>query len=108
MQSRTVLFKQLKILHLKSNPIRVFSFVIIVVFLLGSSQSVISQSLIKSPVDTSKTTISDSLLTDIVLKVASYSATIDHTDFLIKRKFDLTSISLDLPEIERRVKGFKS
>ena len=59
-------------------------------------------------VDTLKITVSDSLLPSLVMKVASYTSTIDHTDFLIKRKFNITPISLDLPEIERKVKGFKT
>ncbi|MEJ7588710.1 MAG: hypothetical protein WKI04_14210 [Ferruginibacter sp.] len=40
--------------------------------------------------------------------MAAYSATIDHTDFMIRRKFKITPIALNLPDIERRVKGFKS
>ncbi len=55
-----------------------------------------------------KTVVSDSMLPSLVNKVASYTATIDHTDFLIRRKFDLTPISLNMPDIERKVKGFKT
>ena len=68
----------------------------------------ITQPLNKKPLDTSKAIINDSLLPTLVMKVASYTSTIDHTDFLIRRKFNLAPISFNLPEIERKVKGFKS
>ncbi|MEP7141687.1 MAG: mechanosensitive ion channel domain-containing protein [Ferruginibacter sp.] len=58
--------------------------------------------------DSIKTVVNDSLLPTLVIKVASYTATIDHTDFMIRRKFKIAPISLNLPDIERRVKGFKS
>ena len=70
-------------------------------------QQVLSQRVAKNLKDTVKQAASDTMLPTLVLKVASYSSTIDHTDFLIKRKFNITPISLDLPEIERKVKGFK-
>ncbi|MDN3655283.1 mechanosensitive ion channel [Ferruginibacter paludis] len=55
-----------------------------------------------------KQPISDSMLPTLVTKVATYTATIDHTDFLIRRKFNITPISLNMPEIERKIKGFKA
>lgn len=69
---------------------------------------VFSQRLPKRVHDSVKVSISDSILPDLVMKVASYTATIDHTDFLIRRKFNVTPISLNMPEIERKVKGFKT
>lgn len=58
--------------------------------------------------DTSKPVVNDSVLPTLVLKVASYTSTIDHTGFLIRRNFDITPITLNLPDIERKVKGFKT
>jgi small-conductance mechanosensitive channel len=55
-----------------------------------------------------KQPVSDSMLPTLVTKVATYTATIDHTDFLIRRKFNITPISLNMPELERKIKGFKS
>ncbi|MCW3109285.1 MAG: hypothetical protein JWQ09_3791 [Segetibacter sp.] len=89
----------------KENIRSLLAFVVAMVLAL---QPVLSQQLSKRPVDSIKTTVSDSLLPGLVLKVASYTSTIDHTDFLIRRKFNITPISFDLPEIERKVKGFKS
>ncbi|MEO7488068.1 MAG: mechanosensitive ion channel domain-containing protein, partial [Ferruginibacter sp.] len=60
------------------------------------------------PPATEKQPVSDSMLPTLVTKVATYTATIDHTDFLIRRKFNITPISLNMPEIERKIKGFKS
>src|SRR6478672_10863223 len=88
---------------LKSLYRPIFAFVI-TLFLI--SQSAYAQAY-KNSIDTGKVVVNDSLLSDVVLKIASYSATIDHTDFLIRRKFNLSPIAQDLPEIERRVKGFK-
>ena len=62
----------------------------------------------KKTADTASVPVSDTLLPGLVMKVASYTATIDHTDFLVRRKFNVTPISLNIPEIERKVKGFKS
>src|SRR5215217_1198798 len=92
----------------KSYKIRTFPSFAIAVAMLLTFQSAFSQSVSKSSADTVKTMASDTLLPNLVLKVASYTATIDHTDFLIRRKFNVTPISFDLPEIERRVNGFKS
>jgi potassium efflux system protein len=55
-----------------------------------------------------KSLANDSLLPVLVNKVASYTSIIDHTDFLIRRKFDITPISLNMPEIEQMIKGFKN
>ena len=71
-------------------------------------QPVLSQSKPKGTSDSLTTTVSDSLLPSLVIKVATYTATIDHTDFLIRRKFNITPISLNMPDIERKVKGFKT
>ena len=68
----------------------------------------LSQSLSKKTTDSASVPVNDSLLSGVVMKVASYTATIDHTDFLIRRKFNFAPISIDLPEIERKVKGFKT
>ncbi|MEO5889793.1 MAG: mechanosensitive ion channel domain-containing protein [Ferruginibacter sp.] len=68
----------------------------------------IADSIKKVSADSLKIVAADSLLPNLVVKVASYTATIDHTDFMIKRKFKITPIALDLPDIERKVKGFKS
>ncbi|MEO6832216.1 MAG: mechanosensitive ion channel domain-containing protein [Chitinophagaceae bacterium] len=50
---------------------------------------------------------SDSTMPELIMKVASYTSTIDRTSFFLNRKFDVTQISLDLPDIEKRVSGFK-
>ena len=78
-----------------------------IVMLLLAMQPVRSQRFVRTK-DTTSKTISDTLLPGLIIKVASYTATIDHTDFLIRRKFNITPISLNIPEIERKVKGFKS
>src|SRR4051812_33141633 len=70
-------------------------------------QSAVSQQSTTRKADTLKT-VNDSLLPNLVIKVASYTATIDHTEFMLRRKFKITPITVDLPEIERRLKGFKS
>lgn len=65
----------------------------------------------KTPVtfsDSVNTNINDSLLPNLVIKVASYSAKIDHIDFLVRQQFNITPIAQDLPDIEKKVKGFKS
>lgn len=71
-------------------------------------QSALSQSSPKTSPDSLTKIVSDSLLPSLVIKVASYTSTIDHTDFLIRRKFNITPISLNMPEIEKKVKGFKT
>jgi potassium efflux system protein len=81
---------------------------IVVVIAIAGLQPVFSQVGQNPLKDTVITTLNDSLLPNLVMKVAAYTSTIDHTDFLIKRKFNTTPISLDLPEIERKVKGFKT
>src|SRR5258706_11993870 len=86
----------------------IYQLLAIAAMMLLSVQSVLSQPLARRPVDSVKPIVSDSLLPNLVIKVASYTATIDHTDFLIRRKFNITPISLDMPEIERKVKGFKT
>lgn len=75
--------------------------------MLCTIQAVYSQSSPKVSPDSAKQIVNDSLLPNLVIKVATYTATIDHTDFLIRRKFNITPISLNMPEIERNVKGFK-
>jgi potassium-dependent mechanosensitive channel len=87
---------------------RIRLILVVAVIMIGAFQPVLSQVVTKSIKDTPKTVVSDSLLPSLVLKVASYTSTIDHTDFLVKRKFDITPIALDLPAIERKVKGFKT
>ncbi|MDQ6812699.1 MAG: mechanosensitive ion channel [Bacteroidota bacterium] len=80
----------------------------IAVIILITLQYTFSQPLKKRSGDSVATMVNDTLLPTLVMKVASYTSTIDHTDFLIRRKFNITPISLDLPEIERKVKGFKT
>jgi small-conductance mechanosensitive channel len=80
----------------------------VVAVMLLTFQPVLSQPFRLPKADSAKTMVSDSLLPGLMMKVAYYTATIDHTDFLIRRKFNITPISFDLPDIERRVKGFKS
>jgi small-conductance mechanosensitive channel len=75
---------------------------------LAAIQPVFSQTLPGRNNDSVKAAVSDSLLPTLVLKVASYTATIDHTEFLVQRKFNITPISRNMPEIERKVKGFKT
>ena len=83
------------------------SMMIIAGLMLLIIQPVIAQSSAKAQHDSLTKIVSDSLLPNLVIKVATYTATIDHTDFLIRRKFNITPISLDMPDIERKVKGFK-
>jgi len=71
-------------------------------------QPVHSQSVPGNAADSTKLILKDSLLPSLLNKVASYTATIDHADFMIRRKFNTDRISSELPEIERKVKGFKS
>ena len=85
----------------------VYTLPAVAVILLLLHQPVFSQPLSKKLPDTVNRRINDSLLPNLVIKIESYTATIDHTDFLIKRKFNITPISIDLPDIERKVKGFK-
>lgn len=85
-----------------------FSLMVIAVMMLLTIQPVLSQSSAKGLTDTITKIVSDSLLPSLVLKVANYTSTIDHTDFLIRRKFNITPISLDMPDIEGKVKGFKT
>lgn len=79
----------------------------VAVGILFTIQAVFSQSLQKELPDSAKQIVNDSLLPNLVIKVATYTAAIDHTDFLIRRKFNITSISLNMPEIEKKVKDFK-
>lgn len=81
---------------------------VIAIIILIITQTAFSQQVINKSRDTVTTGVSDSLLPTLVMMVASYTSTIDHTDFLIRRKFNITPISLDLPDIERKVKGFKT
>jgi potassium-dependent mechanosensitive channel len=90
------------------NNKRIHLLAAVVALMLSTLQPVLSQTSRLSKADSAKTMVSDSLLPGLMMKVASYTATIDHTDFLIRRKFNIAPISFDLPEIERRVKGFKS
>ncbi|GEO09337.1 mechanosensitive ion channel family protein [Segetibacter aerophilus] len=87
---------------------KVHLFSIALAVMLSSFQAVLSQPLQAIKAGPRKTMVSDSMLPGLMMKVASYTATIDHTDFLIRRKFNITPISFNLPDIERRVKGFKS
>ncbi len=84
------------------------SLLAIAVFILVLAQPAFSQQVTNKPTDSVKTGVNDSLLPTLVMKVASYTSTIDHTDFLVRRKFNINPISLDLPDIERKVKGFKT
>ena len=90
------------------NKKHIRSLVATVAILLLAIQPIFSQKSSKKQRDSVKTVVNDTLLPSLVMKVASYTATIDHTDFLIRRKFNITPISFDLPEIERKVKGFKT
>ncbi|MCW3089896.1 MAG: hypothetical protein JWP81_965 [Ferruginibacter sp.] len=90
-------------LHKKRIPLSL----LFVVLMLCAVQPVLSQPFQKRSADSTKAVLNDSLLPGLVIKVASYTATIDHTDFLVRRKFNITPISINLPDIERRVNGFK-
>lgn len=79
----------------------------VLVLLLFSHQSFAQQNLQPSP-DTVKTIVNDSVLPNLMVKVASYTSKIDNTDFMIRRKFKINPIAANLPELERKVKGFKS
>ena len=79
-----------------------------IAILLLAIKPVFGQTLPAGKKDSIKAAVSDSLLPTLVLKVASYTATIDRTEFLVRRKFNITPISRNMPEIERKVKGFKT
>ena len=76
--------------------------------MLLTLKTVVAQQGPQKSIDTIKIAATDTLLPNIVIKVALYTSTIDHTDFLIRRKLDITPISLGLPEIESKVKNFKN
>ncbi|WP_018612639.1 mechanosensitive ion channel family protein [Segetibacter koreensis] len=90
------------------NKKNVFLLLVTLAILVMETQPALSQKALKKKVYSADTTVTDTLLPNLVMKVASYTATIDHTDFLIRRKFNIKPIAFDLPEIERKVKGFKS
>ena len=90
--------------HFLQREVRLIPIIFFMVIL--AIQPVFSQPLPDKTKDSSKT-VTDSLLPSLVIKVATYTSTIDHTDFLIKREFNITPISIDLPDVEKRVKGFK-
>ncbi|MEO8853456.1 MAG: mechanosensitive ion channel domain-containing protein [Ginsengibacter sp.] len=52
-------------------------------------------------------TLNDTLIPDLVNKVESYTYKIDRNNFLLSRNFDLTPIRNALPDIEKRLDGFK-
>lgn len=52
-------------------------------------------------------TLNDTLIPELVNKVESYTYTIDRNNFLLSRNFDLTPIRNALPDIEKRLDGFK-
>ncbi len=54
------------------------------------------------------TSVNDTLLPTLINKIADYSFTIDRNDFLLRRKYNLAPIEVDLPGIEKRIKGFKT
>jgi len=83
-------------------------FIAMVSMVLLAIQSVFAQQLPNTPHDSVKTNINDSLLPNLVIKVASYTAKIDHIDFLVRHQYNITPIALGLPEIEKKVKGFKT
>ena len=80
---------------------------VIAVLLLLAIQPALAQRKPKRAPDSLQAVLNDTLLPSLVIKVSAYTATIDHTNFLLKRKFNITPISLDLPDIETKVKGFK-
>lgn len=82
--------------------------IVMIIMMSITIQSVFAQQLPNTPPDSVITILNDSLLPNLVIKVASYSAKIDHIDFLVRHQFNITPIALDLPEIEKKVKGFKS
>ncbi|MEO6550660.1 MAG: mechanosensitive ion channel domain-containing protein [Ferruginibacter sp.] len=84
-----------------------YLFTCTIALVLIAFQPILSQQLPKKLTDSAKASINDSLLPALVLKVASYTATIDHTDFLVRRKFNIAPIARNLPAIEKRVNGFK-
>jgi potassium efflux system protein len=85
----------------------IHSLMAVAVGILFTIQAVFSQSLQKESPDSAKQIVNDSLLPNLVIKVATYTAAIDHTDFLIRRKFNIIPISFNILEIEKKVKGFK-
>jgi potassium efflux system protein len=99
--------KQNIVLHVLQNK-NILPLLLIAGMLFLISPMAFAQPAKKKSPDSITTIANDSLLPGLVIKVASYTATIDHTDFLIRRKFNITPISLDMPDIERKVKGFKS
>ncbi len=52
-------------------------------------------------------TLNDTLIPELVNKVASYTYTIDRNNFLLSRNFNLEPIRNALPAIEKRLDGFK-
>ncbi|OIR13073.1 mechanosensitive channel MscK precursor [mine drainage metagenome] len=50
----------------------------------------------------------DTALTALVSKIESYTYTIDHTNFLIKKQIDITPIAIDLRDIGKRLESFKT
>lgn len=58
--------------------------------------------------DTANKPVVDTLIPSLVNKVAAYTFTIDRNTFFLQRKFNMTPIAANLPQIERSIKGFKT
>ncbi|MEJ7739215.1 MAG: mechanosensitive ion channel domain-containing protein [Chitinophagaceae bacterium] len=52
--------------------------------------------------------IHDTLIPSLITKVAAYSFTIDRSYSLLQRNYDLSKMEANLPDIEKRLTGFKS
>ena len=50
----------------------------------------------------------DSILPNLVVKIAKYTSTIDRTNFIIERNFNIDPYLKDFPAIEAKVNAFKS
>ncbi|HSD06914.1 mechanosensitive ion channel family protein [Flavobacterium sp.] len=75
-----------------------------VVFLV--SQKVIAQP--KQEATTTTTTeLDESKVPILIGKIETYNFTIDRSRFLLQRGYDVSAIENALPDIERRIKGFK-
>jgi len=86
---------------------RILLFAALIIAILTSGELLAQPRSAKTNVDSAQIR-TDSMLPGIIIKVASYTSTIDHTSFLLKSKFDITPISLNLPDIEKRIKAFKA
>lgn len=92
---------------MKSNLKKVTVFLLIAVCFFGITQSVSAQSRKYKLVDSILARTSDTTKISLINKIASYTFTIDHTNFLIKNQLDVSPIAVDLRGIDKRLEGFK-